>query len=192
MRDSRDWIYYHVVKNPIISVCRSGGIGRHAWFRVMCPNGCGSSSLPYGTRPSLPKCRGRRFCYPTKTFLQRARQLSRQSNGLKIRVSVVQFHLWPPANNYLYQYFNLNKSCFISRTNQVLQGSTSCILGYKPSTKFYISSTKCLHPHHPYGVPPYLVFLRETQSPEKIFRQQSDCFSINSLTFQLFLKYNLI
>ena len=82
-------------------------------------------------------------------------------------MSVVQFHLWPPANNYLYQYFNLNKSCFISRTNQVLQGSTSCILGYKPSTKFYISSTKCLHPHHPYGVPPYLVFLRETQSPEK-------------------------
>ena len=102
-------------------------------------------------------------------------------NGLKIRVSVVQFHLWPPANNYLYQYFNLNKSCFISRTNQVLQGSTSYILGYKPSTKFYISSTKCLHPHHPYGVPPYLVFLRETQSPEKIFRQQSDCFSINRL-----------
>ena len=37
------------LKNPIKSVCRSGGIGRHAWFRVMCPNGCGSSSLPYGT-----------------------------------------------------------------------------------------------------------------------------------------------
>ena len=40
----------------ILYDCRSGGIGRHAWFRVMCPNGCGSSSLPYGTRPSYGKC----------------------------------------------------------------------------------------------------------------------------------------
>ena len=108
---------------------------------------------------------------PVLTFLltcKKARQLSWQSNGLKIRVSVVQFHLWPPQFNQIYQYLTWFIGPLILCTKKVLQGSTSCILGYKPDTKFYIGSTKCLHPHHPYGVPTYFIILRERQSPEKI------------------------
>ena len=82
-------------------------------------------------------------------------------------MSVVQFHLWPPQFNQIYQYLTCFIGPLILCTKKVLQGSTSCILGYKPSTKFYISSTKFLHPHHPYGVPPYFVTLRET-IPRKI------------------------
>src|SRR5579872_4029177 len=32
------------------SLCRSGGIGRRAWFRSMYPQGCGGSSPFFGTR----------------------------------------------------------------------------------------------------------------------------------------------
>src|SRR6202795_2313908 len=31
------------------SPSRSGGIGRRAWFRAMCPQGCGGSNPPFGT-----------------------------------------------------------------------------------------------------------------------------------------------
>jgi len=58
----------------------------------------------------------------------------------------------------------------IWRTKQVLQGSTSWILGYKPPTKFYISSTKCHHPHHPhypYGVPPLFWYYGRDTIPRK-------------------------
>jgi hypothetical protein len=30
--------------------CRSGGIGRRAWFRSMYSQGCGGSSPPFGTK----------------------------------------------------------------------------------------------------------------------------------------------
>ena len=103
------------------------------------------------------------------TFLltcKKARQLSWQSNGLKIRVSVVQFHLWPPQFNQIYQYLTCFIGPLILCTKKVLQGATSCILGYKPSTKFYISSTKCLHPHHL-----YFDIMGETQFPENISMQ---------------------
>jgi len=43
-------------------------------------------------------------------------------------------------------------------------------LGYKPPTKFYISSTK-LYPTNPTGYPPYFDIMGETQFPEKISRQ---------------------
>src|SRR6478672_3920346 len=33
--------------------CRSGGIGRRAWFRSMYPQGCGGSSPFFGTMLSL-------------------------------------------------------------------------------------------------------------------------------------------
>jgi len=85
--------------------------------------------------------------------------------GLKIRVSVVQFHLWPPQFNQIYQYLTWFIGPLILYTKKVLQGSTSCILGYKPSTKFYISSTKCIHP---YGGTPLLRYLeRDTIPPKK-------------------------
>ena len=84
-------------------------------------------------------------------------------------MSVVQFHLWPPQFNQIYQYLTWFIGSLILCTKKVLQGSTSCILGYKPSTKFYISSTKCLHPHHPYRDPPPLCSLGCTLSPPKLF-----------------------
>jgi|KBSMisStandDraft_5_1062788.scaffolds.fasta_scaffold22099_5 hypothetical protein len=34
--------------------CRSGGIGRRAWFRSMYPQGCGGSSPFFGTSASIP------------------------------------------------------------------------------------------------------------------------------------------
>ena len=82
----------------ILQDCRSDGIGRRASFRDQFPQGSGSSSLPYGTRTFLPNCRGRESVYTLKTSLQRARQLSWQSNGLKIRVSGVRASLCPLKN----------------------------------------------------------------------------------------------
>src|SRR6185369_2351520 len=35
------------------SLCRSGGIGRRAWFRSMYPQGCGGSSPFFGTKTRL-------------------------------------------------------------------------------------------------------------------------------------------
>ncbi|SVC52895.1 uncharacterized protein METZ01_LOCUS305749 [marine metagenome] len=46
-------------------------------------------------------------------------------------------------------------------TKKVLQGSTSCILGYKPATQFYISSTI-------YTLPPLLNFSNRESIHRKI------------------------
>jgi hypothetical protein len=36
--------------------CRSGGIGRRAWFRSMYSQGCGGSSPPFGTKVHFLEC----------------------------------------------------------------------------------------------------------------------------------------
>src|ERR1044071_2289072 len=44
------------------SLCRSGGIGRRAWFRSMYPQGCGGSSPFFGTRLTIQNLRTGPFC----------------------------------------------------------------------------------------------------------------------------------
>ena len=48
--------------------------------------------------------------------------------------------------------------------------------------KFLIKKCYASTPYHPYGVPPYLVFLRETQSPEK--NPGNQLYSTNQLFLQ--------
>jgi len=55
----------------------------------------------------------------------------------------------------------------IWRTKQVLQGSTNWILGYKPPTKFYISSTKFLHPYQHLRGTPLLCYSERDTIPRK-------------------------
>jgi hypothetical protein len=48
-RDSR-LVYFSSFAGRLIAPCRSGGIGRRAWFRSMYSQGCGGSSPPFGTK----------------------------------------------------------------------------------------------------------------------------------------------
>src|SRR4051812_47860300 len=52
--------------------CRSGGIGRRAWFRSMYPQGCGGSSPFFGTNLNFFLCpteaRSRRTLSPCSTI----------------------------------------------------------------------------------------------------------------------------
>src|SRR6476469_822281 len=40
----------------LVVTCRSGGIGRRAWFRSMYPQGCGGSSPFFGTNEIQTLC----------------------------------------------------------------------------------------------------------------------------------------
>src|SRR5665213_1316230 len=45
----------------VSDICRSGGIGRRAWFRSMYSQGCGGSSPFFGTSLKSKKSKGHSF-----------------------------------------------------------------------------------------------------------------------------------
>jgi hypothetical protein len=59
----------------------SGGIGRRAGFRFLCPKGCGGSSPPSPTRPDQPMTNGSTHRIPSD-WVNSGRQVTIGDDGL--------------------------------------------------------------------------------------------------------------